>query len=438
MRRCIHIALWVVLLLSTTVAFAEPRFPPPDFTETNHLIPTTTTPAAREAWLQYLDVAVLLTSLGLAVWLVHRKRSRRGLFWLGIFSIVYFGFWRKGCVCAIGAPQNIILGLFDVNYAVPLTVIAFFAAPLLVALFAGRAFCAGVCPHGALQDLLLIKPIKVPVWVEHALGVLPFIFLGFGLAFAATGTGFPICRYDPIVPIFRLSGPGLLIALAVLTLVLGMFVGRPYCRFLCPYGALLKLAALTSKWKVRVTPDICTQCQLCANSCPFGAMREPSSGTPEPKFLSADRRRLGWLLVLLPVVVAGGAWIGGQLAVPVSKLNPTVELAERYIADQKNPANHGVMTPEALSLERAAHNPETILKAATDLRQRFWIACVVFGGWVGLVIGVKLISLSLPTTRTDFEPDRGACLACARCFRSCPQELVRIGEKPAITTEAAT
>lgn len=439
MRRRIHLALFgVAMLWSTMVAYAEPRFPPPDFTETNHLIPTTTTPATRELWLQYLDVVVLLGGLSLAVWFVHKKRSRRGLFWLGIFSLAYFGFWRKGCVCAIGAPQNIILGLFDSSYAVPLTVIVFFAAPLLVALFAGRAFCAGVCPHGALQDLLLIKPIKVPAWLEHALSVLPFVFLGFGLAFAATGTGFPICRYDPIVPIFRLNGPGLLIALAVLTLVLGMFVGRPYCRFLCPYGALLKLAALTSKWKVRVTPDVCTQCQLCAQSCPFGAMREPSSGKAEPKFLDADRRRLGWLLVLLPVLIAGGAWLGGQLAVPVSKLNPTVDLAERYIAEQKNPADHGVMTPDALSLERAAHNPEAILNAATALRQRFWLACVVFGGWVGLVISVKLISLSLPTMRTDFEPDRGACLACARCFRSCPQELVRLGEKPAVSAEVAT
>lgn len=167
-------------------------------------------------------------------------------------------------------------------------------------------------------------------------------------------------------------------------------------------------------------------------------MREPSSGKAEPKFLDADRRRLGWLLVLLPVLIAGGAWLGGQLAVPVSKLNPTVDLAERYIAEQKNPMNHGVMTPDALSLERAAHNPEAILNAATDLRQRFWLACVVFGGWVGLVIGVKLISLSLPTMRTDFEPDRGACLACARCFRSCPQELVRLGEKPAVSAEVAT
>ncbi len=214
MRRYPNIAaLFFALIVSCLSAVAEPRFPPPDFTDTNHQIPITSTPAARAEWLQYLDVTVLCACLGVALWFIYKQRSRRGLFWLGIFSLAYFGFWRKGCVCAIGAPQNIILGLFDANCAVPLTVIAFFAAPLIVALFAGRAFCAGVCPHGALQDLLLIKPVKVPACLEHALGVLPFIFLGFGLTFAATGTGFPICRYDPIVPIFRLNGPGLLIFL---------------------------------------------------------------------------------------------------------------------------------------------------------------------------------------------------------------------------------
>ncbi len=418
------------IFLLTITAFAEQRFPPPDFTETQHQLPITTTPAPRAEWLEFLDVTVLAGCLGVALWFIYKQRSRRGLFWLSLFSIVYFGFWRAGCICAIGAPQNIMLGLFDSGYTVPLTVIAFFALPLIVALFAGRAFCAGVCPHGALQDLVLIKPLKVPAWLEHALGVLPFIFLGFGLAFAATGTGFPICRYDPIVPIFRLNGPGLLIALAALTLVLGMFVGRPYCRFLCPYGALLKLASLASKWRVRVTPDYCTQCQLCEHSCPFGAMRTPSPGTVEPKLLLPERRRLGWLLLLVPALIAGGAWLGGQLAVPVSKLNPTVELAERYLHQQATPVDYGVMTPETLSLERAERDPEGLLKSATDLRRRFWLACVLFGGWVGLVLGLKLVSLSLRTLRTDFEPDRGACFACARCFRSCPQELVRVGLMP--------
>ena len=62
---------------------------------------------------------------------------------LSIFSLLYFGFWRKGCVCAIGSVQNVALALFDPGYAVPLGVAAFFVLPLAFALFAGRAFAPG-------------------------------------------------------------------------------------------------------------------------------------------------------------------------------------------------------------------------------------------------------------------------------------------------------
>src|SRR5215471_4195722 len=193
-------SLWLllgVLLVQGARAFAEPRFPPPDFSETHHELPLTSTPPAREFWLQYVDIAVLAACRGMATWLVYRQRSRRGLLWLGLFSLLYFGFWRKGCVCSIGSPQNVALGLFDASCAVPLTVTAFFALPLVVALFAGRTFCAAVCPHGALQDLVLLKPRKLPAWLEHALGLFPFIFLGAGVWLATTGSIFLFCQYDP-------------------------------------------------------------------------------------------------------------------------------------------------------------------------------------------------------------------------------------------------
>jgi ferredoxin len=89
------------------------------------------------------------------------------------------------------------------------------------------------------------------------------------------------------------------------------------------------------------------------------------------------------------------------------------------------------MTPESLSLQRAAEDPKAVLKVAADLRHRFDLACGLFGGWIGLVIGLKLVSLSLRPSRTDYEPDRGACLACARCFTACPNERVRLGLMPA-------
>ena len=418
-------------LLAIPATAVEQRFPPPEFTDTHHELPATTTPAVRAEWLSHLDAAVLLGCLAVALWLIYRKRSRRGVYWLSLFSLAYFGFYREGCICPIGAPQNVAYALFNPGYTVPIAVLVFCFAPLVVALFAGRAYCSGVCPHGAIQDLVLVKPVKVPLWLEQGLGVIPFLFLGAGLAYAATGTGFVICRYDPFVAFFRLSGSFLLLALGAAFLLLGMFVGRPYCRFLCPYGALLKLSSLVSKWRVRVTPDYCTQCRLCEHSCPFGVIREPSAGAPGPPFLGVERRRLGWLLLLLPVLIAGGAGFGSKLSPAAAQLHPTVALAERYLRQQSNPVAYGAKTPEALSLHRAEQDPQAIYTAAANLRQRFGLACVLFGGWIGLVIGLKLVALSVRQSRTDWEPDRGACFACARCFLSCPNERVRLGLMPA-------
>jgi polyferredoxin len=424
--------LSALLLFSvlTGVAVAEQRFPPPDF-ESGHQLPVTTIPAARAVWFQYLDVGVLAGSLALASWLIYQRRSRRGVTALSLFSLLYFGFWRKGCVCAIGSLQNVSLALCDRGYAVPLGVVAFFVLPLVLALFAGRGFCAAVCPHGALQDLVLLKPVKVPLWLEQALSVLPYLYLGAGVLFAATGSAFIICQYDPFVPIFRLSGRMLMVLSGAALLLLGVFVGRPYCRFLCPYGALLKLGAIVAKWRVRVTPDYCTQCRLCEASCPFGAMREPESSSAGAAALAKDRRRLAWMLALLPALLAGGGWLGHQFSGPASRLHPTVSLADQLVRAQGTAPQLGALSPDDLALERARQTPKEILTEAAGIRRRFEIGGWLFGAWVGLVIGAKLISLSVRRQRTDYEPDRGDCVACARCFEYCPNELIRRGLAPA-------
>src|SRR5262245_31609040 len=60
------LSLLIFFLLSEGTLFAEQRFPPPDFETTGHKIPDTATPAARAIVLEYLDVAVLAASLGIA------------------------------------------------------------------------------------------------------------------------------------------------------------------------------------------------------------------------------------------------------------------------------------------------------------------------------------------------------------------------------------
>ena len=269
------ISATLFLILCGTALGIE-RFPPPDF-ESGYGVPQTTVPPASEVIYEYMDSAVLLAALALSSYLVIRKRSRRATFLLMLFSLLYFGFWRKGCVCAIGATQNIVLSIFDSAYSVPGAVILFFLLPLVFTLFFGRTFCAGVCPLGAIQDLVVLKPTAVPRWLESALRLLAYLYLGAAVLLAATGSAFIICRYDPFVSFFRLSGNLNVLIIGACLLVIGIFIGRPYCRFLCPYGVILRQLSRVSKWRVTITPDECVNCRLCEDSCPFGAIKESTT-----------------------------------------------------------------------------------------------------------------------------------------------------------------
>jgi ferredoxin len=263
--------------------------------------------------------------------------------------------------------------------------------------------------------------------LEQGLSILPFIYLGAGVLFAATGSAFVICQYDPFVPVFRMSGRTLMVLSGVGLLILGLFVGRPYCRFLCPYGALLKVGATFAKWRIRVTPNHCTQCRLCEASCPLGALREPQTVETDPLSLRADRRRLTVLFLALPILILLGIFVGEKFSATAAAVHPTVALAQRWVTEQDAKAKIGALSPEDLALQRARQHPETLMAAARSVRAKVRAGSWIFGGWIGLVIGLKLISLAMPRNRTDFEPGMGECFGCARCFEFCPNELIRRG-----------
>ena len=426
-RRLLGILLpWLVLTAMSSMALAEQRFDPPDFTD--HALPEEQLFAPRSNWLEYLDTAALAVGLVLATYLALVRRSRWGLLALATASLLWLGFWRKGCVCPIGAVQNVTLGLFDPGYTVPLAVLAFFTLPLLFTLFFGRTFCAAVCPLGAVQEVVAVSPVRVPRWLEHALGLVPYVYLGAAVLFAATGAGFIICRYDPFVGFFRLSaGTGMLVFGGLLLLV-GVFVGRPYCRFLCPYGAILGLLSKVSKWHADIPPEPCINCRLCEEVCPYGAIREPTVPQTAAQ-RRAGRRRLATVLALAPVLIGVGAWLGSTLEVPLSWMHRTVCLAERVRLEETGAgAGRDVGTTDASDAFRNTGRPNRELYAeATSLRGRFGIAGTLLGAWVGLVLGAKLIHLSIRRRRDDYRPDRAGCVSCGRCFEYCPLEQVRRG-----------
>ena len=415
---------FAVVVFACPVVLGAVNVPPPEF-EGSYVLPETSVPAARENLLEYVDVAVLFLALSLSVYFVHYKRSRKCVFLLTVFSLVYFGFYRKGCICSIGAIGNVSLSVFENGYVMPFSALLFFVLPLVFTLFFGRTFCGSVCPLGALQDLVLLRPMKVARPVESVLRLGAYVYLGAAVWFAATGSAFIICRYDPFIAFFRRSGSINMIVFGACILLVGVFVGRPYCRFLCPYGVILRQLSRLSKRKVTITPDECIKCRLCEGACPFGAIEVPTADWPGETY-RANKKLLGVLILLMPVLAAVGVWAGGFISDSASRVDARVRLADRIYMEDAGTVDGTI--DASLAFRATGAKVEDLYSDAGAIKGKFKVGGYFFGVFVGLVIGLKLILLSIRFKREDYEASRAGCIACGRCYSYCPREHVRLGK----------
>mgnify|MGYP001213513377 CR=1 FL=1 len=412
------VAAYIILILIVSFqlynTFAVQRFPKPEF-ESGYITPPTLTPNPRAEILAILDVVVLVATLAVATWMVLKKRSRNGVFWISIFSIAYFGFFREGCICAVGSVQNITYALFNPAYSIPISVILFFAVPIIFTLFFGRTFCAAVCPLGAIQDVFVLKPVSLKSWLLKVLGLIPYIYLGLAILYAATSTDFVICRYDPFVGFFRLNASFMMFSIGAVLLLVGVFIARPYCRFLCPYGVILNLVSRVSKKHLSITPAKCIQCKLCEDSCPFDAIEKPVLAKEKEESPKAVKRII-LLTVIIPLLVLVGGYVGSRFHENLARVNHKVQLAQQIM----NPYKTQPESFEVTAFKSSGQSTEDLYKEAASIIDQFYVGGWILGGFLGLVFGLTLASLSIFRYQEDYLPNKGHCLSCARCVDFCP------------------
>lgn len=132
-------------------------------------------------------------------------------------------------------------------------------AALLSTLLVKRAACSFVCPLFPVGELLwrggarlFGRNLTVPFWFDLVLRSAKYLVLAWiGIAMG-TGFSYPV----PII-----------VLLAVLAF-LSFFFQLPWCRYLCPAGALFGLVSMASLLKIRRSPPHCVRCHKCSNRCP--------------------------------------------------------------------------------------------------------------------------------------------------------------------------
>lgn len=187
--------------------------------------------------------------------------------------------------CPMGALQAVLAGRScDFSFYVA-------GFLMVVGVLAGRLVCGWLCPFGLVQELLhrlpgkKLRTIPGDRWLKKLrYGVLLVLVLGLpALVKDAAGLGSPwFCRW--LCPSGTLMGglplmianPGLLAAgwlfswkmlVLLILLVLSVFLFRPFCRWLCPLGAVYGLFNPLSLFRYRVDPEACVRCGQCQTAC---------------------------------------------------------------------------------------------------------------------------------------------------------------------------
>ena len=136
-------------------------------------------------------------------------------------------------------------------------------AGLVSALLVKRAACSFTCPIFPLGELLwrtgerlLGRNFTAPFWFDLVLRTAKYLVLAWVV----------MALYAGEVPEVMWAWHAVPLLTAIL--LLSLFFQMPWCRYLCPYGALLGLVSMASLLKIRRSPRHCVRCHQCDHRCP--------------------------------------------------------------------------------------------------------------------------------------------------------------------------
>jgi len=170
-----------------------------------------------------------------------------------------------------------------INLALGLAALGIFLgiAFMIVSMFWGRIFCGYICALGSYQQWIyqLLRKRRrkqIPLYYERIFGKIKYLILVLTILLVIAGYAWIYMQFCPIYALSRLPSAAIggLITLGIITIG-SLIWERFWCRFLCPYAALLNIAQKVGKFfgisrrKVQRNLERCNDCGLCRSNCPM-------------------------------------------------------------------------------------------------------------------------------------------------------------------------
>ncbi|MBI5556640.1 MAG: 4Fe-4S binding protein [Deltaproteobacteria bacterium] len=191
----------------------------------------------------------------------------------------------------LSLKQFILTHRYDPIHPAGLTI---FIAVLVVSFLFRKGFCGWICPIGFASELLNTMGrhaaqlfghgtprhglLRTPAWLEYPLLLLKYLLLGFfcylilwkmDLAALEQFSRSPYSLTADGRMLLFFFHPSRLTLIVILCLLgLSLVFRNFWCRYLCPYGALLGLPAMVSPLQVARDKTTCIDCKKCEDICP--------------------------------------------------------------------------------------------------------------------------------------------------------------------------
>ena len=133
------------------------------------------------------------------------------------------------------------------------------------------------------------------------------------------------------------------------------------------------------------------------------------------------------IIAVLAAPIAGA--ILGRLATPfLAGAHRDVKLAAEVWAEQSTPIPAAQRSLESQAFHTENRSKSEAFARARRVESQFRLGGMLLGLWCGLIVSAKLFALSRAPKRDCYDIDLGSCVACSRCFETCPREQLRRGE----------